>query len=132
TGTTWQRTNLVGSIAPGGYYLIQEAQGAGGTTGLPSPSVVGTIAMSAAAGKVALLSMNTTVTSGTVCPSANVVDLVGYGTTTNCFEGAGPAPTLTNTTAALRAGSGATDTDNNAADFTTGSPNPRTASTAVN
>src|SRR5438876_7648651 len=30
-GTSWQRTNLVGSISPGGYYLVQEAQGAGGS-----------------------------------------------------------------------------------------------------
>ncbi|PKL93187.1 MAG: hypothetical protein CVV20_04940, partial [Gemmatimonadetes bacterium HGW-Gemmatimonadetes-1] len=26
-GTTWSRTNLTGSIAPGGYYLVQQAQG---------------------------------------------------------------------------------------------------------
>ena len=31
TGTSWQKTNLSGSIAPGHYYLIKEAAGAGGT-----------------------------------------------------------------------------------------------------
>src|SRR5437016_7632795 len=36
-GTSWQRTNLSGSIAPGQYYLVQEAAGAGGTTNLPTP-----------------------------------------------------------------------------------------------
>ncbi|HRV94622.1 MAG TPA: ExeM/NucH family extracellular endonuclease, partial [Anaerolineae bacterium] len=39
-----------------------------------------------------------------------------------------PAPGLSNTTAAIRAGNGATDTNNNAADFATGSPNPRNSS----
>src|SRR5207249_585645 len=37
TGTTWQVTNLSGSISPGQYYLIQELAGAGGTTNLPTP-----------------------------------------------------------------------------------------------
>src|SRR6476620_6284223 len=41
SGTTWQVTNLCPSgntctIAPGRYYLIQEAQGSGGATSLPS------------------------------------------------------------------------------------------------
>ena len=36
-GTTWQVTNLSGSIAPGQYYLVQEAQGFDGTTNLPIP-----------------------------------------------------------------------------------------------
>lgn len=39
-GTTWQVTALNGSIAPGNYYLIQEAQGAGGTTPLPTPDAL--------------------------------------------------------------------------------------------
>ena len=37
TGTSWQRTALSGTIAAGGYYLVQEAAGAGGTTNLPPP-----------------------------------------------------------------------------------------------
>jgi predicted extracellular nuclease len=41
------------------------------------------------------------------------------------FEGNGPTGTLSNTTAALRNANGATDTDDNAADFTAGTPNPR-------
>ena len=43
-----------GSIAPGGYYLVQQAAGTGGTTALPTPDATGTIAMAAGAGKVAL------------------------------------------------------------------------------
>lgn len=124
-GTTWQKTDLTGSIPAGGYYLVQEGQGAGGTTDLPTPNATGTIPMAATAGKVALLSTNTVITSGTPCPTTRV-DLVGYGAATNCSEAA-PTANLTNTTAALRAGGGATDTDNNALDFSTGAPNPRSS-----
>ena len=42
-GTTWQTTNLTGSIPPGGFYLIQQAAEGGGTTPLPTPDLVGTI-----------------------------------------------------------------------------------------
>jgi len=122
-GSTWQRTNLAGSIAPGRYYLVQEAAGAGGTVGLPAPDASGTIAMSATSGKVALVT-SSTLLSGS-CPGAE--DFVGYGAA-NCFEGSGAAPGLSNTTAALRAGDGAIDTDNNASDFAAGEPNPRNSS----
>jgi predicted extracellular nuclease len=125
TGTTWQKTDLSGAIAPGGYYLVREAAGAGGTVALPQPDATGGIAMGATAGKVVLLNSATLVTAGTLCPTVNVVDLVGYGTSTTCFEGTGPTATLTNTTAALRNGVGEADTDSNAADFTAGAPNPR-------
>ena len=99
-GTTWQRTAINGTIAPGGYYLVQEAAGAGGTTNLPPPDATGSIAMAAGAGKVVLMSNNTTIASGTVCP-LTAVDLVGYGSGTNCSETL-PTATLSNTTAALR------------------------------
>jgi len=127
TGSSWQKTTLTGTMQPGQYYLIQEAQGTGGTVNLPTPDATGTIAMSATAGKVALISNNTTITSGTSCPSANVVDFVGYGSATNCSEGS-PTGNLSNTTAALRGAHGATDTDNNNADFAIGTPNPRNSS----
>src|SRR5438067_3535957 len=123
TGTSWQRTALSGTIAAGGYYLVQEAAGAGGTTNLPPPDATGSIAMAAGAGKVVLMSNNTTIASGTVCP-LTAVDLVGYGSGTNCSETL-PTATLSNTTAALRNGGGTVDTDNNSADFSVGAPNPR-------
>ena len=128
-GSSWQVTTLSGTIQPGQYYLIKEAAGSGGTTDLPSPDATGNIAMSATAGKVALVS-SATALSGS-CPTANVVDFVGYGNTTNCFEGTGPAPTLSNTTAALRAGNGCTDTNSNSADFSAGAPNPRNSSSPL-
>ncbi len=131
-GTSWQRTNLSGTIRAGKYYLVQEAQGAGGTVNLPTPDAIGTIAMAAGAGKVALVLNQTTIASGTVCPSVVVLaDLVGYGTGTNCFEGTGPTATLSNTTAAQRKLDGAQDTDDNAADFAVGAPNPRNSGDAA-
>ncbi len=121
-GSSWSRTNLTGTIAAGGYYLVQEAVGAGGTTSLPTPDATGTIAMSATDGKVALVS-NTTTLTGT-CPTGGaVVDFVGFGTA-NCSEGTAMAA-LTNTTAGLRKSEGCVDTDANSSDFATGSPTPR-------
>src|SRR5439155_10588101 len=58
-GTAWQGTNLSGTIQPGQYYLVQEAQGAGGTVNLPTPDATGTISMSATAGKMALVNTTT-------------------------------------------------------------------------
>jgi predicted extracellular nuclease len=125
TGVNWSKTDLTNvTLAPGQYYLIQEAQGAAGTTPLPTPDASGSIAMSANNGKVALVSNQTLVAAGTSCPSIGIVDLVGYGTA-NCFEGSAAAPGLVNTTADLRGDGGCTETDNNSTDFASGVPNPR-------
>jgi predicted extracellular nuclease len=122
-GTSWQATALTGSIPAGAHYLVGEAAGAGGTTPLPTPDATGSIAMSAASGKVALSTAATALTCGATCASAPTVrDFIGYGGA-NDFETAA-APGLSNTTADLRADAG-TDTDNNAADFTAGTPDPR-------
>ncbi len=126
---TWQVTPLSGSIAPGGYYLVQESAGGGGTTPLPTPDAVGTIAMAAGAGKVALSSSTTAFTGS--CPSCPI-DLVGYGNTASCFEGAGPTANTSNTTAALRKRGGCFDSDNNNIDFSVSAPNPRNSSSPAN
>jgi hypothetical protein len=124
TGTSWSETVLSGTLAPGHHYLIQEAAGTGGTANLPTPQVVGSLAMSATSGKVALTKTTALLTVGNPVGTTNVVDFVGFGSA-DAYEGAGAAPTLSNTTSALRANAGATDTNNNAADFTAGAPNPR-------
>jgi uncharacterized protein len=129
TGSTWQVTSLSGVIQPGGYFLVQQAPGAGGIEPLPTPDATGTIYMSATNGKVALVD-NTSALSGT-CPEG-VVDFVGFGSTANCFEGSGPTGTLSNTTAAIRNSGGCVDTDDNAVDFTVGEPTPRNSASPVN
>ena len=129
SGTSWQVTNLSGTLQPGQYYLIQQAAGAGGTTPLPTPDATGSIAMAASNGKVALVN-NSNALSGS-CPTDGVVDFVGFGSA-NCFEGSGATPTLSNTTAALRVDDGCQDTDDNAADFMTGAPAPRNTASPLN
>jgi hypothetical protein len=130
TASSWSVTPLTGTLAPGQYLLVQEAQGAGGTVSL-TPDVTGSIAMGATAGKVALV--NSTIALTDACPSdPSIIDFVGYGTTASCFEGSGPTPAPSNTTAVLRAGFGCTDTNNNSDDFDSGTPNPRNTSSPTN
>ncbi|MBQ0929331.1 ExeM/NucH family extracellular endonuclease [Ideonella alba] len=125
TGTgTWLKTDLSSVVLqPRQYYLVQEAQGAGGTQDLPTPDAIGSIAMGSTGGKVALVS-NLTPLVGDKPVSAAIVDLVGFGSA-NYFEGTGAAPAPSNTTADQRAAGGCTDTDQNNADFAVAPPNPR-------
>jgi len=118
TGSSWTATALSGAIPPGGYFLIQETTGSGGTASLPTPDVTGTLSMAATAGKVALVGSTTTLT-GTCPVGGSIRDFVGYGSA-NCYEGTGPTAALSNTAAATRNGQGCTDTGSNAADFTVG------------
>src|SRR4029079_3621708 len=125
TASTWSVTPLTSvTLNPGQYYLIQESSG--GTNGalLTTPDATGAIAMAAGSGKVVLIKSTTALTGA--CPNdPNIVDLVGYGNTANCFKGSAPAPAASNTNALLRAVNGCADTHSNPADFTTGTPNPR-------
>jgi len=126
-GTTWQVTNLTGSIPAGGYYLVQESQGAGGTTPLPTPNASGTIAMAAGAGKVSLVA-STTALAG-ACPTG-FVDQVSFGTAASDCGFKTTAP-LTNTTAALRGDQGCAFTGDLSVDFATGAPNPRNSASPL-
>ena len=125
TGSTWtNRTNLTGTIQPQAYYLIQEGAGATPSTPLPTPDATGTIAMGGAAGKVALVKNQANLACGMDCDNAtDVADFVGYGTA-NDFAGSGPAPAPSNTTSDQRNAT-ASNTGNNAADFTAGAPTPK-------
>jgi uncharacterized protein len=108
------------------HYLVGEAAGAGGGAALPTPDATGSTNMSATSGKVAVVTSTAALTCGSVCHAATGVrDFVGYGSSASDWEGGGAAPTISNTTADLRAAAGATDTDNNAADFAAGAPTPR-------
>ena len=118
SGSFTDSTALSGSIAAGGYYLVKEADGAGTTLpALPDPDAADTISMSATSGSVALID-----TGG------NVVDLVGFGTSTTFETAAAPAPS--NTTADVRADGGCTDTNDNSKDFTAQAPAPRNSASA--
>jgi uncharacterized protein len=133
TGSSWQVTALPNvSIQPGQYFLIAEGFGTNGVNTLPTPDATGSIAMSATAAKVALVSSTTALTCSTAClPNAAIVDFIGYGTTANSSEGGAPAPAPSTTTADFRGNAGCTDTDNNAADFSTAAPGPRNTSSPL-
>jgi uncharacterized repeat protein (TIGR01451 family) len=127
-GSTWQTTTLAGTIAPGQYFLVAEAAGAGGTLDLPTPDITGTIPMGATGFKVALANSTTTLSGACPITSSAVVDFVGTGTA-NCSEGSSPAPAPSNTASDLRKLGGCQDTDINATDFITVTPpTPRNSS----
>jgi uncharacterized protein len=126
-GTNWQVTLLTNTIAPGGYYLIQQSSGGSAGTNLPSPDVIGNIAASGTAGKVALV--NTLVALSGSCPLPNgaIIDFVGYGSAASCSEG-NRAPTPSSTISLRRAFEGCVDTDDNGSDFFAGAVIPRNSS----
>jgi predicted extracellular nuclease len=141
TGNFGGATNLLTElpavdVAPGHYFLVQEAAGTTPSAPLPAPdSATDTtpINMAAGAGKVALVDGTAGLGcngGSTPCGSAalgRIIDLVGYGNA-NFFEGSGAAPTASNTSSVQRDNGGCADTDDNAADFDEGAPTPRNSS----
>jgi hypothetical protein len=135
-------TSLAGvttpTLQPGQYFLVQLSSNAPVGAAMPAPDKTGTTAAAAGAGKFILA--NTTAGlacngSSTVCSSADlakIVDLVGYGTGTNFFEGTGPTPTISATTAAIRKGGGCIDSNNNSSDFQALLPTPRNTASPLN
>lgn len=121
-----------GTVPARGFFLIQCSQGAGGVQDIPTPDATAALSLGGTAGKVALVNDGVAIEFPT---DPTVVDFVGFGSTSNKYEGAGPTATLSNTTSAERkaqssstaasmgtggvdtlAGNG-WDTNNNSADF---------------
>ena len=120
---------LTGSLAPGQHYLVQLGPAATGVA-LPIADASSTaINLALAAGKVVLVNNSAGLEcngSSKVCDAtqlASIVDLVGYGTA-NYHEGSAAAPAPSATLATIRGLGGCTDTDQNGADFTAGTPAP--------
>jgi hypothetical protein len=128
TGTTWNKTDLAGSIPAGGFILVQQAGGTNGSP-MPTPDFTGTASMSTSAGKVALANIATALTGS--CPTADVVDMVGYGSTASCFSGSGPTPAPSTANAVIRQNNGCQDNNNNATNFVAAPPNPRNSSSGL-
>ncbi len=86
--TTFGSSNthaLSGIINPNSYFLVQEGKGSGlaGTASDPVYNLTGgNLNLSATAGKIALFS-TTASGASTMATSANLLDLVGYGTSAN-------------------------------------------------
>ena len=131
TGSAWTVINLSGNIQAKGYFLVAATAGANGAS-IPAADVTGSLNLAATSGKVALVS-NTTALSG-VNPSGGttVVDLIGFGTGTTGYEGAGPAAAPSTSNAAFRKNNGETDSNDNAADFVAAAANPRNSASAIN
>ena len=112
---------LEGTVPAGGTFLIQLAQGAGGTEALPEPDLTGTTAVSGSQGVFALSdSEDRLVCGGATCADdPAVVDLVGWGGATT-FSGTAPAPRTTNATSVARVAA----TGENSTDFVAGEPTP--------
>jgi Lamin Tail Domain len=129
-GTTWQTTALSGTIGSGRYYLVQLASNADVGAALPTADATGTSNLAGTSGKIALVRGAAALTCGASAGSCSadplVEDLVGYGSASD-FEGAGSAAALSNTSAALRANGGCTDTGDNATDFAAAEPAPRSS-----
>ena len=133
-GTSWQVMPLSGSVQPGKFFLVQLASAAAVGAALPTPDATGTTNLANSGGKIALVRSATALTCGASAGScsadASVADLIGYGSASD-FEGSGAATGLSNTTAALRADDGCTDTDANPSDFAGATPSPRNSAVAA-
>jgi predicted extracellular nuclease len=129
-GTSWAVTAIPAgtTLQPGQYLLIREAAGTGGTVPVIG-DVTGSIALSAASGKVALASTSAPLTGSAAPTGGSVVDILSYGASTPT-EGT-PTAVLSATTAALRNAGGCTDTNANSADFSLGTPAPRSSTTTL-
>ncbi len=123
TGTSWNPATLSGSIDSGEYYLIKLATDAIGEA-LPASDVSGSINLGSSGGKVVLASKTESIEGK---DDTAVIDFIGYGEA-DTYEGTGTASGASNTTSIVR--SNGIDTDDNAADFSSIAPNPRSGTDA--
>lgn len=134
-GTAWNgRTNLSGTIAAHGYFLVQVGSGSTGAVMPVTPDQTSSNWTPAGVnGNIALVEGTDALTcQATACASDPlVIDLVGYGTGA-AYEGAASAPATSSTMAGFRAGDGCIDTNDNGDDFSLASPNPRNSGSALN
>ncbi|MBO9578848.1 MAG: ExeM/NucH family extracellular endonuclease, partial [Microbacteriaceae bacterium] len=124
---TGNRHVLTGTIPAHSTWLVAEALG--GTVyptypHLPAPDETGSLAMGGTTGKIFLTYNESFVTTGVA--QENVIDAVLWESSSpdaGWYEGTGSAPSTANATSASRDASH-TDTNDNAADFTVGTPTP--------
>lgn len=130
-GTFNNIDTLAGTIEPGQHFLVQQAEGAntaGTAVPLPTPDDVGSLALSGTGGKIALVSSTTALAgaTGNAAGAESVVDFVGWGASASDYAGSAPAPGTSNATSVSRDGAH-TNTADNRADFTAGTPAPTAA-----
>lgn len=126
------------ALPPGRYFLIQLAGGANGAPLPVTADATSSLDLPTSAGKV-ILTLGTAPLNcgGTSNSCASVIlsqrfDLLGYDGPENTYEGEMNGPALSPTTAAMRAGAGCTDSDDNSSDFSAVTPSPRNSGTGEN
>lgn len=144
SGSFNNATPLSGTIKAGGYYLVKQADGtnaSGTAVALPTPDATGNAGMSGTAGKVLLCQCTAALAVSN--PTTDVVDLVGFGSSGNFYEGSGRAPAPSNESSIIRASGNSSwtpgigngwDSNNNNTDFTstgTVKPFPQNTSSPV-
>ncbi len=113
------------SLPKGGYYLVALSSGSNGETIPAADKTCSSMSAGGTNGKFFLVNSGNKLSSST--PESGYVDAIGYGSA-NWAEGNAAAAALSSTKAALRNHGGCDDTNNNAADFTAGTPTPRNSS----
>ncbi|WP_104177873.1 ExeM/NucH family extracellular endonuclease [Cryobacterium sp. Y50] len=114
---------LTGTIAAGGYYLVQGSSNAANGAVLPTPDDSFGTSFAAGSGTIFFANQSTALTApatGSLTGQAEILDLIGYGSS-NTFEGT-VAANASVTTSVNR--TNFSDTDVNAADFSSGEPTP--------
>ncbi len=122
---------LSGTILANSYFLVQHAAGSGGTQDLPTPDQEGEFAMGGSGFRIALTN-DINEPAGPTDPS--VLDYVGCSSKATYYEGIGPAPAPSNTNSISRLldeNNVPVDTDNNAADFVAGTPDPQNTALSI-
>jgi hypothetical protein len=148
-GGTYSMVPLGNVSIPAHGHLLVQMGGSGSGGPLPTPDVTGSVAMSVTAGRVALVSTTTALVDGDPATAAGVVDYLGYGSTATTYEGSGPALGMgglvslerkaraTSTSTGMAAGGedadqgNGYDTNNNASDFVTRSPEPQNSASPL-
>ncbi|TFD72774.1 ExeM/NucH family extracellular endonuclease [Cryobacterium sp. Hb1] len=114
---------LTGTIAAGGYYLVQGSSNAANGAVLPTPDASIGASFAAAAGTIFFANQSTALNApatGSLTGQAQILDLIGYGTS-NTFEGTAAAAASVTTSVNRTT---FVDTDVNAADFRSNEPTP--------
>ena len=117
---------LTGTIAAGGHYLVQGSSNAANGAALPTPDASFGTSFAAGSGTIFFANQSTALTTpavGSLTGKAEILDLIGYGSS-NTYEGTAAAAASVTTSVNRTAFA---DTDVNAADFSSAAPTPTNA-----
>ncbi|QIX27014.1 ExeM/NucH family extracellular endonuclease [Nocardioides sp. JQ2195] len=111
------------SVPAGGYYVVKGQGGANGVDLPVTPDATAGLNLSGSGGQIYLADSAAGIDPGTgAIDNAQVIDFLGWGSSTTSFETA-KAPATTNSTSSTRDADNA-DTDDNSADFISSAPTP--------